>query len=73
MASNQNLGNGVLFSAEFNGMVQIPVFRQAHHYKFSKNHFSGCQDQKFLFTSLCLSSRAGSPLPDICQYLFLHA
>ena len=50
MASNQNLGNGVLFSAEFNGMVQIPVFRQAHHYKFSKNHFSGCVKTK----SFCL-------------------
>ena len=57
MASNQNLGNGVLFSAEFNGMVQIPVFRPAHHCKFSKNHLSGCQDQKFLFTGFSLDSQ----------------
>ena len=33
MASNQNSGIWVLFSAEFNGIVQIPDFRQAHHYK----------------------------------------
>ena len=33
LASNQNSGKGVLFSAESNGMVQIPDFRQAHHYK----------------------------------------
>ena len=33
LASNQNSGIRVLFSAEFNGIVQIPNFRQAHHYK----------------------------------------
>ena len=33
MATNQNLGIRVLFSPEFNGIVQIPVFRQAQHYK----------------------------------------
>ena len=33
LASNQNSGIWVLFSAESNGIVQIPDFRQAHHYK----------------------------------------
>ena len=33
MASNQNSGIWVLFSAESNGIVQIPDFRQAYHYK----------------------------------------
>ena len=33
MASNQNSGIRVLFSAESNGIVQIPDFRQAYHYK----------------------------------------
>ena len=50
MATNQNSGIGVFFDAKFNFRVQIPDFRQAHHYKITKNHFSGCQDQKFLFT-----------------------
>ena len=49
-ASNQTSGKGVLFSAESNGMVQIPDFRRAHHYKVSKNLLLGCQHQKGLFT-----------------------
>ena len=39
MASNQNSGKGVLFIAESIGIVQIPDFRRAHHYKISKNLF----------------------------------
>ena len=50
MAANQNSGIDVFFGAEFNFRVQIPVFRRAHHYKVSKNLFSGCQHQKGLFT-----------------------
>ena len=50
MATNQNLGIDVFFGAEFNFGVQIPDFRQAHHYIVSKNLFSGCQHQKGLFT-----------------------
>ena len=50
MASNQTSGTGVLFSAKCNGMVQIPDFRRAHHYKISKKRFLGCQHQKSLFT-----------------------
>ena len=50
MAANQNSGIDVFFGAEFNFRVQIPNFWQAHHYKVSKNHFSGCQHQKVLFT-----------------------
>ena len=54
MATNQNSGIGSLFSAESNFRVKIPDFRQAHHYKISKNHFSGSQHQKVLFTSSSL-------------------
>ena len=50
MAVNQNSGIDVFFGAEFNFRVQIPDFQRAHHYKVSKNHFSGCQHQKGLFT-----------------------
>ena len=50
MATNQNSGIDVFFGAEFNFRVQIPDFRRAHHYKISKNLFSGSQHQKGLFT-----------------------
>ena len=50
MAVNQNSGIDVFFGAEFKFRVQIPDFRRAHHYKVSKNLFSGCQHQKGLFT-----------------------
>ena len=50
MAANQNSGIDVFFGAEFNFRVQIPDFCQAHHYKVSKNLFSGYQHQKGLFT-----------------------
>ena len=50
MAANQNSGIDVVFGAEFNFWVQIPDFRRAHHYKVSKNLFSGYQHQKGLFT-----------------------
>ena len=60
MAANQNLGIDVFFGAEFNFRVQIPNFCRAHHYKISKNLFSGYQHQKGLFTGtslklLCMS------------------
>ena len=50
MATNQNSGIDVFFGAEFNFRVQIPDFRRAHHYKISKNLFSGSQHQKSLLT-----------------------
>ena len=43
MAVNQNSGIDVFFGAEFKFRVQIPDFRRAHHYKISKNLFSGSQ------------------------------
>ena len=54
MAANQNSGIDVVFGAEFNFWVQIPNFRRAHHYKISKDLFSGSQHQKSLFTRACL-------------------
>ena len=54
MATNQNSGIDVSFGAEFDFRVQIPDFRRAHHYKVSKNLFSGYQHQKGLFTRASL-------------------
>ena len=39
MASNQNSGIRVLFCAESDGMVQIPVFLWAHHYEITNFGF----------------------------------
>ena len=69
MASNQNSGKGVLFSAESNGMVQIPDFRWAHHYNISKTLFSGCVHQKCLFTASSLTSQQEQNIFPACLVL----
>ena len=53
MASNQNLGFWVLFSAESNGIVQIPDFRQAYHYKTKIFGFWAFLYKYVLFLAFC--------------------
>ena len=72
MAANQNSGIDVFFGAEFNFRVQIPNFRRAHHYKISKNHFSGSQHQKSLFTRACLRLLSVSVTRKFCPCLLVH-
>ena len=77
MAANQNSGIDVFFGAEFNFWVEIPVFRRAHHYKISKNLFSGCQHQNLLFTSVGLTvpltTRLGPKKCMFCRQAFRAA
>ena len=65
-ASNQDSGIDVIFGAEFNFRVQIPDFRRAHHYKVSKNLFTGSQHQKVLFTGSSLTGKEGQKIFGAC-------
>ena len=53
LASNQNSGIWVLFSAESNGIVQIPDFRQAYHYKTKIFGFWAFLYKYVLFVAFC--------------------